>query len=258
MYTITADPKKLVTIFGAAESQLPFAAAKALNECAVTFQQDMRKVLQGEFIIRRPWVLQGIKINRGDFATKASLAVRVRVDESGNYGGRGFLKKFELGGFRAPGAGKRGLVIPVSGSAAKRNPQSIVPDKLRPKNLELKRVGSRGGATILEGDQRTFMIQRADGSGLILQRKGNKVALKKRRHGPLMKGQRRDFSLVPLFILKPRTRVPSDLHFYDTAAASFARTWPLAFPKWWNEAVRTMNTGAPIPSGQALPPGWQG
>lgn len=258
MLSITADPKKLVTIMGAAESQLPFATAKALNECAVIFQNDLRKVMQEDFTIRRPWVLQGVKIDRQDFATKQNLGVRIHIDEAGAYGGRGFLKKFELGGFRAPGAGKRALVMPFTGSAAKRNANSIVPDKLRPKNLQLHKVGSRGGATILEGDQNTFMIQRADGSGVILQRKGSKAALKKRRHGPLMKGQRRDFALVPLFILKPRTRVPNTLHFYDTATRSFGANWTNAFNKWWNEAVRTMNTGQTIAQGQALPSGWQG
>jgi hypothetical protein len=218
MISITVDPKALITTMGAAANQLPFATAKALNECAVGFQTDERAVMQQDFIIRRPWVLQRVKIDRGDFATKTKLSVRIRIDDQGD-----FLNKFEGGGIRTPLAGRRGLVIPLTGGAAKRSPQSIVPDKLRPKNLAFKTLQSKGGFQILKGDQRTFLIQRPDGSGVILQRKGSKVAVKRRHQGPLMAGQRRDYSLVVLFTIKPRTRVPDSLHFYDTPRTAHSR-----------------------------------
>jgi hypothetical protein len=100
MISITVDPKALITTMGAAANQLPFATAKALNECAVGFQTDERAVMQQDFIIRRPWVLQRVKIDRGDFATKTKLSVRIRIDDQGD-----FLNKFEGGGIRTPGQG---------------------------------------------------------------------------------------------------------------------------------------------------------
>src|SRR3954468_14135275 len=98
MIEIEFDPKKLITTLDAlGERQLPFAAMKTLNELATGFQTDERAVIQSEFTVRRPWVLQGVKIDRGDFATKEKLEARVHIDADHN-----FLDKFEAGGTRAP------------------------------------------------------------------------------------------------------------------------------------------------------------
>lgn len=246
MIEISVDPRELVASMNGMEAQLPYAAARALNECAVAFQADERAVMQSEFTIRRPWVLQRIKINRNEFATKAKPEVVVRVDPQGD-----FLNKFEAGGIRTPRGGKKALSVPIG---AKPNPRAIVKDSLRPKALDFKKVG----AGVFKGANRTFLIQRPDGTGVILQRKGRAVALKKRQHGPLQKGQRRDYALVVLYVLRPRTPVPADLHFVETARKSFALHWAPAFGKWWNESVRTARTGAPIQQGQALPAGFSG
>lgn len=232
------------------ERQLPFATARALNDVAVGFQQDERAVIQREFTIRRPWVLQGVKINRGDFATKTKPEVTIRIDPS-----RDFLGKFEQGGTRVPRQGHKGLSVPL---AARRNLATVIPRGMRPKAFNFKALSTKGGKRILKGDKGTFLIQKADGSGVILQRKGRKVAVSKRHHGPLMKGQRRDYALVTLFVLRPRTPVPADLHFVDTAYKSFRMRWPSSFTKWWNESVRTARTGAPIQQGMVLPAGFEG
>jgi hypothetical protein len=229
---ISIDPRLCVQTLNGMDAQLPFAVAKALNEVAVKFQADERDVIRSTMTIRRPWVLQGVKIDRQDFATKQKLSVRVHVE-----GDRDFLEKFEEGGTRGPRAGKRALSVPIG---AKRSPQSIVPASLRPKALLRGGKELHGsGVTIIEGALNTVLIQKADGSGVILQRKGRKVALKKRHHGPLQKGQRRDPRMVVLFILRPRTPVPRSLRFGETAAKSFAANWPKAMTRWWNEAVRT-------------------
>lgn len=243
MLDLSIDPRQFIQAMGSFESQMPWAVMKALNEVGVTFQADERARIQSEFIVRRPWVLQGVKINRGDFATKSKLEVIVRIDPS-----RDFLGKFEFGGMRVPRAGRKALSVPI---AAKRTPQTVIPTALRPKSFHFK-----GHGRVLKGDSGTFLIQRPDGSGVILQRKARSVSLKKRQHGPLMRGQRRDYRLVTLYVLKPRTRVPPDLHFHQTAQATFAKAFGPAMTKWWNEAVRTANTGRPIAQGMALPAGW--
>jgi hypothetical protein len=245
---ISVDPRELIAAMNGMERQLPFATARALNETAVAFQQDERDVMRREFTIRRPWVEQGIKINRQDFATKAKPEVTIRVDQQ-----RDFLNKFEQGGMRMPRAGKKALSIPIG---AKPNPRAIVKDQLRPKALDFKQISTQGGTRIFKGANRTFLIQRPDGRGVILQRKGRKVAVSKRQHGPLMKGQRRDYALVVLYVLRPRTPVPADLHFQETARKSFGLHWNQSFTKWWNEAVRTANTSAPTAQAQALPAGF--
>lgn len=231
MITITVDPRALIKVTEGLERQLPFATMKALNECANIFQRDERQVMQSQFTIRRAWVLQGVKIDRGDFATKQNLSVRVHIDEK-----QSFLDKFEEGGIRTPRTGKA-LSIPID---VRSNRKAVVPLKLRPKNLGLAGANrGRGGTTIVEGANGVFLIQRADGSGVILQRLARKIGVKRRQHMALQKGQRHDYAVKVLYALKPRTPVPASLHFDETANSSFAKNWPIAFEKWWNEAVRT-------------------
>lgn len=243
MLEITVDPRSLISSMNGMEAQLPFATARALNEVAVAFQMDEQQVIQGEFTVRRPWVLKGVKIDRKDFATKSKLEVRIHIDPT-----RDFLNKFEQGGTKTPRSGIS-ISIPIG---ARRSLQSIIPSKLRPKNLHFK-PGKHG---TLVGDDGTFLIRKPNGAGVILQRKGRAVSLKKRLQGPLMKGQRRDNNLVVLYVLKPKAPVPAELHFHDTARKTFTREWPRAFTKWWNESVRTARTGKPIAQGMSLPAGW--
>lgn len=231
MITITADPKALIATMAGMEKQLPFATMKALNETANFFQRDQRQVMQKEFLIRRPWVLQGVKIDRGDFATKAKLNVRIHIDEK-----QDFFNKFEDGGIRTPRTGKA-LSIPIDVRTSR---TTVVPTRLRPKNLGLAGANrGKGGTTIVEGSNGVFMIQKADGSGVILQRLARKIGVKRRQHMALQKGQRHDYAVKVLYALKPRTPIPASLHFDDTAKTSFETSWPIAFEKWWNEAVRT-------------------
>lgn len=230
------------------DAQLPFAVARALNETAKEFQEDERALLRREFTIRKPWVEQGIKINSRDFASKTKLNVRIAVDQS-----RDFLNKFEQGGARLPRAGGKSLVVPLG---VRPTPQADIPKSLRPKALHLKQTSKGGKFTVFKGDNGTFMVQRPDGSGIIFKRKGRAIAVKRRHQGPLMKGQRKDWKLVTLYVLRPKTPVPADLHFIETARTSFAKHWSPNFTKWWNEAVRTARTVAPIPQGTALPNGW--
>jgi hypothetical protein len=243
---ISVDPRQLIKEMNGMDRQLPFAVARALNECAVSFQADERTLITREFTVRRPWVLQGVKINRQDFATKTKPEVRIHVDPQ-----RDFLNKFEQGGIRAPRAGKKALSVPIS---VRSNPRTVIKGSMRPKAFDFKKVGPG----VFKGTNRTILIQKPDGRGVILQRKGRSVAVSKRQHGPLMKGQRRDHALVVLYVLRPRTPVPDDLHFVETARKSFRVHWPLSFTKWWNESVRTARTGAPIVQGMVLPAGFTG
>lgn len=235
MFTITADPRPLIqTLDALAERQLPFATMKALNETAELFQQSERKVMGQEFTIRRPWVQQQVKIERQDFARKDKLSVRISISDKAS-----FLDKFEDGGMRTPHGGKS-LVIP---QAIRQNKTALIPASKRPKSFQFHEVGGKalashakrfrnkklrnaalgGSVRVFEGKQRTILIQSPNGAGVILQRQG--------------RGQKA--GLKVLYLLRPKTKVPADLHFHETAQKAFVAFWPNAFTKWWNEAIRT-------------------
>jgi hypothetical protein len=251
---ISFDPSHLIASCKGMEAQLPFATARALNELATTFQIEEREVIQRAFTIRRPWVLSGVKINRGDFATKTKPYVVIHIDPS-----RDFLSKFERGGVRTPSAGGKSLAIPL---AVRPTPQTVVPMGKRPRAFNFRQVQSAkvmpllrkrfqsesirratgdGRLKVFVGDKNTILLQANNGSGVILQRIGRG----KQRAG-----------LKVLYTLRPKTPVPADLHFVDTAYKSFNAHWRQSFTKWWNESVRTAHTGAPIAQGMVLPAGF--
>jgi hypothetical protein len=143
MIEIDVDPRKAVaTLTALGERQLPFATMKALNELATGFQADERAVIQSSFTVRRPWVLQGVKIDREDFATKEKLEARVRIDQQ-----RDFFDKFEEGGIRTPvtggihrkgggGGSARSLAIPVN---VRRTKAQIILKSQTPKSFNFRK-----------------------------------------------------------------------------------------------------------------------
>lgn len=256
MINITANVTDLTGRLDAiSERQLPFASMRALNEVATTFQQRQRAVLESTMTIRRPWVEQGVKIDRGDFATKEKLSVRIGIDPS-----RDFLDKFEPGGTRTPRAGGS-LVVPL---AARPSQESLIPNRLRPKSLGFHEVGGsalakhasrlssksvksavlRGGMRVYEGNNRTILIQGANGEGVILQRVNGSRGRTVHVHNGEFHAQgvfvgRRDPGLRVLYTLRPRTRVPASLHFHETARSTFVEQWPVSFTRWWLQALVT-------------------
>jgi hypothetical protein len=236
MIEIDVDPRKAVaTLTALGERQLPFATMKALNELATGFQADERAVIQSSFTVRRPWVLQGVKIDRGDFATKEKLVARVHIDEQ-----RDFFNKFEAGGVRVPQGNARSLAVPIN---VRRTKAQIIQKAQTPKSFNFhKGFSSRKSQwSILQGDRHTFLLQRPDGSGLILQRT-RRPQLGPSRFGDRNLAGRRwghDPALVVLWALRPVTRVPTLLHFYSTARASVLSRWQGTFEKWYLEALRT-------------------
>jgi len=244
-YEANLNTAGLTKVADMLERQIPFAAMKSLNEMATSFQDAERQGISARMTIRRPWVLQGVKIERGDFATKDKLSVRVHVDES-----RGFLDKFEPGGARTP-ITSRSLSVPEGARVSK---QATIPQGLRPKALGFREISGaslathaaqlrdrrlkggvlRGAFRVYEGDKRTFLIQTSSGTGVILQRVG-------RSGGRMVKGVRvgaHDPGVIVLYSLRLRTSVPRSLRFYETANAQVKR-WPDIFRRWYAEAVRT-------------------
>jgi hypothetical protein len=237
MIEVEIDASDALRKVGEFGKQLPFAISRALNDVALGFQQDERTGLQRRFTIRRPWVLQGVKMERGDFATKTKLVATVRIDSE-----RDFLSKFEGGDVKTPTRAK-GLSVPITGSPAKPTGAALIRTPLRPKNLNLRELGGRhavqtaahlskrslrgavgrGAFQVYEGDKKTILIQSRSGAGVLLQRVG--------------RGKRAGLRL--LFKLVPRAKQPASLKFHETAYESFRRRWNHVFAERWNEAVRT-------------------
>jgi len=251
---IVLNPRDLLRTCDVMDSQLPFATAKALNELATTFQANERDVIQGGMTIRRPWVLQGVKIDRSDFATKDRLVARVHVDEQ-----RDFLNKFEDGGTRTPQIG-RSLAVPI---AARPSKAALIPAGMRPRAFGFKEIGGAslarhashlrdrrfrsgvlsGGVRVFEGSNRTILIQGANGGGVILQRFGGRRGHVAHIHNGEFHAEgvligHRDPGLRVLYNLRQRSRVPASLHFGQTAK-SMLSLWPGTFKKWYIEALRT-------------------
>lgn len=254
---ITVDTKGLrEQMRTVAEDQIPYATMRALNDCATRFQAEQRGHIQDAFTIRRPWVLQGVKINRDDFATKKKLSVRIHID-----GQRDFFDKFERGGVRQPRDGKA-LAVPIS---VRRSKADVIAKRKRPKAFAFTEARSslKSRVAIYKGKDRTFMIRKADGTGVILQRKGrgSKRTQLRTAEGKFMakggKERRRaiigpqrylnrnsvgrkyghDYNLVVLWSLKGFTRVPKSLAFEENAKRSILSNWKGSFEKWYLESL---------------------
>ena len=101
--------------------QFRFAVAKALTQTAADVQTEVKKNMPQRFTIRRPWVIQGIKMDK---ATKDSLTARV-------YSRDKFMTLQELGGEKSPL--RNWIAIPTS--AVKRTKTDIIRAADRPKAL---------------------------------------------------------------------------------------------------------------------------
>lgn len=222
MIRLTIDDQAALRAIGAVVKQVTFAAANALNDLAYEARDTERTNIQGDFIVRRPWVLQGIQVPSGGKATRDKLEAQVVLEPT-----RDFLAKFEKGGVKTPSG--RNLAIPET---ARPTPQSLIPSRLRPRRLQLAEGTTQGigfrkdGRTARrairqkgQGLFRTFLIE---GLG-ILQRTGRGA------------GSRAQL----LYAFKPRAEIPPDLHFERTAREVAARSYQRHFNRRLLEALRT-------------------
>jgi len=185
------------------QKQLPFAASVGLNRTADDFQAAMRGRVQAKFTLRRPgFVLNTIKRERSDFATKAKLVAMVRIDPKSN-----FLAKFEEGGSKRP-AGSGTLAIPVP----RLNQPNLVIRRSDPLHLS-KLPGSltRGGRTRTRS---RFGVSRGVPVFAITDREGNKLIV-------MNVGS----TIRTLWTFKRAVPIPADLSFFATAQRIVAERW---------------------------------
>jgi hypothetical protein len=229
MIQVLVDTSGADAFLRAVERQIPFAAANALNRTAEEAQEAQRRGMSERFVIRKPWVLQRVKIERGDRATKDRLEVTVSVDEKGR-----FLRKFEEGGEKV--ALDRNFPIAIPTEEIRPTPQALVPLAYYPKNLRLvarrdvkgvlaakTRVGP-SGVTQWLGKRRTFILDPT-------QHRGAKVWGIFEREGP------NDIRLI--WVLKQRIKIPRRLEFIPTILDAVQRRWADNFVGFMVHALRT-------------------
>ncbi len=212
------------------QDQLPFAVKNAVRATALDFQDHQRRHQRNVFTVRSGTFLdRGVKIR--DWPTKADPTAIIRVEPPGGPERVGMISDHEESGIRPPGPGHTRRSVP---DAARPSRQQMVNRALRPKKLGLKPVGPargswarRGGAQVFRGNRRTFMIQRADGGGVILQRVGP--------------GRFGDFSgtRVLFRLVQGGVRLPGQLAFHRNAELVVDRVWPSRMAEAWDYALRT-------------------
>jgi hypothetical protein len=143
--------------------QVPFATAKAISDLGVEVQEAIRDGERERFTIRRDWVLKGVKIPK--FPTKRDDPISITVMMSPD---RDFMNKFEQGGTKLPRV-RGNIAMPTT---ALKSRKGIVPDAMRPRNLQLRDSTTRGGKIQTKGLQRTFLLANGRAPG-IYQRTGS-------------------------------------------------------------------------------------
>lgn len=211
MITIHVDERPFLDLMtGIAEEQIPYATSRALNDTTTDAQAAIRTGMKsgGEFLIRRDWVLDQIRVpkfsNKNDDPMRTVLDVSEKAD---------FLDKFEQPGTKTSRVGSH-VAVPIM---ARPSRGSIIMDGLRPKNLHLQRVGRA-----IRGDQRTFLVRLKSGREGIFQRVG----------------PRKD-DVQLLYWLTPSTPIPGILHFETTAERTIEKMWETNFRRRFDEAMRS-------------------
>lgn len=103
------------------QQQFKFSVAKALTKTAVDVQGEVRKNMPSRFVLRRQWIVQGIRVER---ATKQNLTATV-------YSRDKFMGLQEFGGSKSPL--RNYLAIPTS--MVRRTKTDVIAKSDRPSSL---------------------------------------------------------------------------------------------------------------------------
>lgn len=231
--------------------QVPFAMSQALNRTSEDAQKAEQSRIKAQFKLnsgRAGWVLKGVYRSNADKATKTKWTVILQLQQQ-----RDFLEKFEERGIHEPMGGRQFLWIPNS----KVFKNGIVPQgsPLRPSKIKFTKSEFKGGYQGMQGGDRTFMIKRADGGLLVMQRiaSGKQYTAKSMARlnlnnvatglGPHRKRQsaklKREQGTRMLYTLKERVTVPVKLQFIDTIKGKATEVFKARFDEALGNAMRT-------------------
>lgn len=224
MLTLKVDVTKAVSWFDEIEEkQLPFAIAKSINATAKDVQLAEREHMHATFHLNREqWADRSVKITHFAKKTEQSATIAIappgsdakpyKVDVFGK-----FEEDTEKTGFQG-----HAIVVPVD---ATRTKGGIISNTMRPSKLNLQPVTSRSDLRIYTGDRNTVLIQRPDGTGLVIQRTGP------HRLGVL--------DGTVLFLLKPRVTIVPNLQFEPIGERVVDERFQERFDEAWALAMET-------------------
>lgn len=213
---IESNLREIAARMKAKQSQIPYAAARSLNDLAFAVRQEIvQKTYPQSFQVKNqrfPGVLF-----RYEKATKSKLVAEVydRIEREGK-SNSAYLARQESGGSKTSRASQN-VAIPARELIGKRNSQGRVPERFRPKNL----LSQKG----------FFKTKTKKGTDVIMGRQYSDVT------GKVKRGKAGNLKVY--YILKPRAIIGRNFPFYRSAMTLVKRNWLRTFEKHLAAAMRT-------------------
>lgn len=213
---IESNLKEIAARMKAKQSQIPYAAARSLNDLAFAVRQEIvQKTYPQSFQVKNQR-FAGV-LFRYEKATKQRLVAEVydRIARQGKSNSN-YLARQESGGSKTSRASQN-VAIPSRELITKQNSQGRVPDKMRPKNL----LSQKG----------FFKTKTKKGTDVIMGRQYSNVT------GKVKRGE--SGKLKVYYILKPRTIIGRNFPFYREAMTFAQRNWLRIFTRNLSAAMKT-------------------
>lgn len=212
--------------------QVPFAISKAINASLLKAQIAQRTHMDTRFTIRKKdYRKLSVKITKFSNQT-TSLEGEIAIAPPGN--SADIFGKFETGEEKVPHAGREHIAVPRVGSIVKPRKRSIVPDQLRPGELQrhpllslrtfvkpFKGQPSRLGIFGVERAAEARMHRNRKTAGRVLKRDANKAR-------PRL-----------LYTLVSKAEIDDRLQFAETVVGEVRRVFADEFDAAFAAAIRT-------------------
>lgn len=211
MFRTTDNFRQVERLMKSYEKQARYAAMQTVNDLANDFQRAEQEGVRQRFTLRQPrFILNTIKRERADWATRDNLRAAVRIDPQ-----RDQLARHEEGGEKTSIQGKPYVAVPSP--ELRRTKRGLIPRRLYPSAFK-PFVDLPSGIT--KGQQRSFIVPTDNGNRLLIQRTGKRTT--KARY---------------LFV--PSVTIPPRLEFEQTAREVARSAAGPAFRRRFIAALRT-------------------
>lgn len=213
---ISSNMRDLAASINAKKSQIPYAAARSLNDLAFAVRQEIvQKTYPQSFKVKNAR-FAGV-LFRYEKATKNKLVAEIydRIAREGKSNSN-YLARQDSGGSKISRTSQN-VAIPSRELITKRNSQGRVPDRFRPKNL----LSQKG----------FFKTKTKKGTEVIMGRQYSDVT------GKVKRGKAGNLKVY--YILKKSAHIGRNFPFYRTASTMAKQNWQRIFTKNLSAAMKT-------------------